>query len=168
MLEMSSIPFCHSIFSAHCRGSVSTQFQNKATCIWLIWIAHLQAFLLYILFKKYSQINFLWLISKCVAHAAVGDSDPWYWETIQNSKCSLAPFDKRLRLLAVCVIKQNGILWKPFLWCHRHLSKTLDVYEGETEFDSSDISLNHIAGYATVLPPEATMLSFPSHTSTLQ
>lgn len=92
-----------------------------------------------------------------MSNAAVGDSDPWWWETIRNSKCSLdsALFDKRLRLLAVCVIKQNGILWKPFRWCHRHLSKTLDVYEGETEFDSSDISLNHIAGYATVLPPEA-------------
>lgn len=44
---------------------------------------------------------------------------------LRNSKCFLdsAPFDKCLRLLAVCVIKQNGILWKPFLWCHRHLSK---------------------------------------------
>lgn len=78
-------------------------------------------------------------------------------ETIWNSKCSPAsdPFDKCLRLLAVCVIKQNGILWKPFLWCHRHLSKTLDVYEGETEFDSSDISLNHNASNAAVLSPEA-------------
>lgn len=55
----------------------------------------------------------------------------------------------------MCVIKQNGILWKPFLWCHRHLSKILDVCEREAEFDSSDISLNHIAGYAAVLTPEA-------------
>lgn len=98
---------------------------------------------------------------------------PWVTQTLNIEKpfeCSLdsAPFDKRLRLLAQCVIKQNGILWKPFLWCHRHLSKTLDVYEGETEFDSFDISLNHIAGYATVLPPEAIKEVFPSHTSTLQ
>lgn len=68
-----------------------------------------------------------------MVQAAVGESDRRYWETIWNSKCSpdSAPFDKRLRLLAVSVIKQNGILWKPFLWCHRHLSKTQDVYEGE-------------------------------------
>lgn len=85
---------------------------------------------------------------------------PWVTQTLDTEKSFeianvlWTPFDKRLRLLAVCVIKQNGILWKPFLWCHRHLSKTLDVSEGETEFDSCDISLNHIAGHATVLPPE--------------
>ena len=87
---------------------------------------------------------------------------PWVTQTLNTEKPFEtanvffldSAFDRRLRLLAVCVIKQNGILWKPFLWCHRHLSKTLDVCERETEFDSSDISLNHIAGYAAVLPPE--------------
>lgn len=64
----------------------------------------------------------------------------------------------------MCVIKQNGILWKPFLQCHRHLSKTLDVYEGETEFDSFDISLNHNASYAAVLSLEAIKeVSFAIH-----
>lgn len=95
------------------------------------------------------------IISECVARAAVVESAPPYWETIRHGKCSPDSFDKCLRLLAVCVIKRNGILWKPFLWCRTHLSKTLDVYEGKSDFDSADISLNHTAGerYSSCPPP---------------
>lgn len=98
---------------------------------------------------------------------------PWmthtsHIETLWNRKRSLdsAPFDKCLLLLAQCVIKQKGIVRKPSLWCHTHLSTTLDVCEGETEFDSPGISLNHTAGCITVLPPEAikevSLLKHPS------
>lgn len=44
------------------------------------------------------------------------------------------------------------------------ICQTLDVYEGETEFDSFDISLNHNASYAAVLSLEAIKeVSFAIH-----
>lgn len=107
--------------------------------------------------RKKIQINLFWLISKRRPNAAVGDSDPYVEKPLEIANVLWT----QLHLTSVWGCWQ-WVSLNRMAFCGNLFSGVTDIcqrlwmyYEGETEFDSSDISLNHIVGYAAVLPPEA-------------